>query len=169
MNTVDQKPTGSPPPKVMAVASGGGHWVELRRLRPAWDGCKVSYVTTEPGYISDLTQDPMNPDGTKPGFFIVPDANQWSKLRILWQAALMAVVVLRIRPDIVISTGAAPGYFAIRFGRLLGARTVWLDSIANAEELSLAGSMSGKYCDLWLTQWEHLTTKDGPHYQGGVM
>ena len=46
------------------------------------------------------------------------------------------LVVLRERPDVVVSTGAAPGYFALRFGRLFGARTLWLESIANVEELS---------------------------------
>ena len=34
--------------KVMAVASGGGHWVELRRIMPAFAGTEVFYVSTEP-------------------------------------------------------------------------------------------------------------------------
>ncbi len=31
--------------RVLAVASGGGHWVQLLRLRPAWEGCDVAYAT----------------------------------------------------------------------------------------------------------------------------
>ena len=34
----------------------------------------------------------------------------------------------------VISTGAAPGYFAMRFAKWLGRRTIWIDSIANVEQ-----------------------------------
>ena len=76
--------------------------------------------------------------------------------------------MIKERPDVVVSTGAAPGYFGIRFGKLVGARTIWIDSIANAEELSLSGLKAGKHVDLWLTQWEHLAQQEGPHYHGNV-
>ena len=45
----------------------------------------------------------------------------------------MLGLLLRHRPDVIVTTGAAPGYFALRFGKLLGARTIWIDSMANAE------------------------------------
>jgi hypothetical protein len=76
--------------------------------------------------------------------------------------------VLRERPDVVLSTGAAPGFFALLFGRLLGARTIWLDSIANIEELSMSGRMARRHADLWLTQWPHLARPDGPECAGRV-
>jgi hypothetical protein len=74
-----------------------------------------------------------------------------------------------MRPDVIVTTGAAPGYFAVRFGRLLGTRTVWVDSIANAEELSMSGRMAGKHASLWLTQWPHLAQGGGPEYRGSVL
>ena len=40
--------------KVMAVASGGGHWVELRRIMPAFAGAEVVYVSTELTADADL-------------------------------------------------------------------------------------------------------------------
>ena len=69
----------------------------------------------------------------------------------------------------IITTGAAPGYFALRFGKLFGTRTIWIDSMANAEELSKSGQEVGKHADLWLTQWEHLARPGGPHYMGAVL
>jgi hypothetical protein len=78
-------------------------------------------------------------------------------------------IICKERPDIVISTGAAPGYLAIRVGKLFGARSVWVDSIANAEQLSMSGAMAGRYADLWLTQWPDLAKPDGPHYRGAVL
>jgi hypothetical protein len=69
---------------------------------------------------------------------------------------------------VVVSTGAAPGYIAIRLGKLLGARTVWIDSVANVEELSLSGRMVSGRADLCLTQWPHLAS--GPvAYMGTVL
>jgi len=61
------------------------------------------------------------------------------------------------------------GYFALRFGKLFGARTIWIDSMANAEELSKSGKEVGRYADLWLTQWEHLASSEGPRFIGAVL
>ncbi|MCA9449678.1 MAG: UDP-N-acetylglucosamine--LPS N-acetylglucosamine transferase, partial [Candidatus Omnitrophica bacterium] len=78
-------------------------------------------------------------------------------------------ILLRVKPDVILSTGAAPGYMAIRLGRLFGAKTIWLDSIANVEELSLSGQQVGKFTDLWLTQWPHLAQPEGPKFEGSVL
>jgi hypothetical protein len=69
----------------------------------------------------------------------------------------------------VVTTGAAPGYWAIRFGKLIGARTIWIDSIANAEELSMSGRLASKVADVCLTQWPHLDGEHGAQYAGSVL
>ena len=80
----------------------------------------------------------------------------------------MLWVVCANPPGVVVSTGAAPGYLAIRFARMLGARTVWIDSIANVEELSMSGRDGQRDADLCLTQWPHLA--GGPvRYLGAVL
>ena len=155
--------------KVMAVSSAGGHWVQLCRLRPAWDGCRVTYVTSDPGYRAGVLADAQNRGQPEPAFHVIPEANRWQKLRLVYQLLCLAWLILRTRPDTIISTGAAPGYFALRIGRLLGARTIWVDSIANAEELSLSGQQAGRYTTLWLTQWPHLAKPDGPRHEGAVL
>jgi UDP-N-acetylglucosamine:LPS N-acetylglucosamine transferase len=146
--------------KVLAVSSGGGHWVQLLRLRPALEGCQVAFATTRPSYRCDV-------DGAR--FHAVPDSNNCQKVRLVMTALSLLWVLIRERPDVVISTGAAPGYFGIFFGRLMGARTIWLDSVANAEVLSLAGRKAGRLADLWLTQWPHLAKDGGPTFHGSVI
>jgi UDP-N-acetylglucosamine:LPS N-acetylglucosamine transferase len=147
---------GRPAPRVLAVASSGGHWVQLMRLRPAWQGCDVAYLTTDASYLAPLRAQ-ANRDGVlPPRLYTTVAANRWQKLRLLRQLASIAWVVVRERPAVVCTTGAAPGYFAIRIAGLLGARTVWIDSIANAESLSMAGRLAGRCADVWLTQWESL-------------
>ncbi|HZW11195.1 MAG TPA: hypothetical protein VFF69_14935 [Phycisphaerales bacterium] len=148
-------------PRVLAVASGGGHFVQLRRMRPAWEHCETHYLTTLPEYRAEL-----EPGAT---LHLVNDANRWDKAGVARMALRVLWTLLRLRPDVVVSTGAAPGYFAIRFGKLLGARTIWVDSIANAEELSMTGRMVRRHADLWLTQWPELATTDGPRYEGSVL
>lgn len=146
--------------KILAISSGGGHWVQLLRLRPAFEGNAVTYACVRPAYAEDV-----------PGerFAAITDATRWDRWRLLKMLVQVAWLVLRLRPDVVISTGAAPGYVAIRLGRLIGARTVWIDSIANVETLSLSGARIGRHVDLWLTQWPHLANSKGPHFKGAVI
>ncbi|GAJ24098.1 unnamed protein product, partial [marine sediment metagenome] len=97
-------------------------------------------------------------------------APRWNYLSLLKLALRLAVIILRERPDVVISTGAAPGYLAIRLAKLLTrARTIWLDSIAETNDLSLSGIKGRRYADLWLTQWPELAQTNGPDYKGNVL
>jgi len=102
-------------------------------------------------------------------FFVVCDATRWNKVRLLRMACKLFWIMLRVKPDVVITTGAAPGYFAIRFGKWLGARTIWLDSVANVERLSMSGEKAGAHVDLWLTQWSALAQEGGPIFAGSVL
>ncbi len=147
-------------PRVLAIASGGGHWVQLLRLRPAFEGARVTYVSVRPAYASDV-----------PGqrFIAINDATRWDKVGLAKMAFKLLWIMLRVRPNVVISTGAAPGYFAIRLGKLLGARTIWLDSIANVEEMSMTGMLVKDKATLWLTQWPHLAAENGPQCHGSVL
>jgi len=146
--------------KILAVASSGGHWVQLLRLRPAFENERVTFVSTRPACQTQVQRH---------RFRLVHDANRWSKLGLVTLAVRVLWIVLRERPHVVLSTGAAPGYFALLFGKLLGARTIWIDSIANVEQLSLSGEQVGKFADLWLTQWPHLAREEGPHFVGAVL
>ena len=148
-------------PKVLAISSGGGHWVQLLRLRPAFEGCDVMYATVKEGYRADL--------GEGADFRVIRMQTAGASSTSSAPPSASRGCLLRLKPDVVITTGAAPGYFAVRFGKLLGARVVWVDSVANAEELSLSGQKAGSFVDLWLTQWPHLARDGGPQCFGSVL
>jgi UDP-N-acetylglucosamine:LPS N-acetylglucosamine transferase len=149
----------SAPRRILAVASSGGHWVQLCRLRPAFEGHDVAYLTTDAGHRDEVGD---------ARFYVVGDANRWNKLALLRSAARITWILLRERPDVVISTGAAPGYIALRVAKLMRARTAWVDSVANVDELSLSGQMASRQADLCLTQWSHLAG-GAVQYQGAVL
>lgn len=156
-------------PRVLAISSTGGHWIQLLRLAPAWDGCTVHYATTSPDFRGHVARIAQARGQEPPAYHVVTDANRWQKLKLVRQALEVLILLLRVRPDVIITTGASVGYFAIRFGRLLGARTCWLDSIANAKKPSLSGARAGPIADLWLTQWPELARPGGPRYEGQVL
>ncbi|MGD9692466.1 MAG: UDP-N-acetylglucosamine--LPS N-acetylglucosamine transferase [Phycisphaerales bacterium] len=151
--------------RVLCVASGGGHWVQMLRLRPAFEGCDVAFATVREAYRSDVAEDIAR--GAR--FYVVNDATRWNKFLLVLQALRVLLILVRERPDVVITTGAAPGFFAVRLGKMLGARVCWIDSIANVEHLSLSGEKAGKFVNLWLTQWPHLAREGGPRFEGAVL
>lgn len=131
----------------MLVASAGGHWIELSRVAAAFAEYDCLFVSTSLGLNSPLDATPVLnvSDGSRDSW-----AQLFATARDIWP------IVRRFRPDYVVSTGAAPGAIALFMGKLLGARTIWLDSIANSEELSLSGKAVARIADLTLTQWQHL-------------
>ncbi|RKQ94088.1 oligosaccharide biosynthesis protein Alg14 [Solirubrobacter pauli] len=147
------------PQRILAVASSGGHWVQLSRLKPAFEGHDVAYLTTEPGHRREVGS---------ARFYSVPDANRNAKGKLALATAKLVWIVLRERPDVVVSTGAAPGYLALRVAKLVRARTVWVDSVANVEELSMSGRLASTKADLCLTQWPHLA-EGRVAYEGAVL
>jgi len=147
--------------RVLLVASAGGHWVQLTRLRPAFEPYDAMYITTLRGSSAPTGERPVK---------VVADGSKSSKHRLPLLVAQLALILLKFRPDVVITTGAAPGLLAIQLGKLMGCRTVWIDSLANCEEMSLSGLMARRFSDLWLTQWPDLVDQHPDlDYQGSVL
>jgi UDP-N-acetylglucosamine:LPS N-acetylglucosamine transferase len=146
-------------PKVLAVASSGGHWVQLMRVLPAFEGAEVVFIAVDSDYRRQLPEHRVH---------VVNDANRWNRFGLLKLGLRVLRVVIRERPDVVFSTGAAPGFFALLLGRLTGARVIWLDSAANVEELSVSGRMVRPFSHLFLTQWPDLAEGGEAEFAGRV-
>jgi oligosaccharide biosynthesis protein Alg14 len=139
----------SKPVTVLAIASLGGHWIQLLRLMPLFKVNNVIYISTNANLKNAV-------GGSR--YYAVPDANRNDRFKLLQSLLSITWVILFSRPEIIITTGAAPGLFAVFIGRVLGIKTVWLDSMANVGELSLSGNIALKFADRVYTQWEHLST-----------
>lgn len=146
--------------KVLLISSCGGHWKQMMRVEQAFDGFEKIFATTDSNYSK------LIPDAK---FYSLPDASMWNKMRLIWQALNVLIIILRIRPNVVLTTGASIGFFALFFAKKLGIKTIWLDSLANADQMSLSGIKVKPYADLWLTQWRHLEKPEGPFYYGAVL
>lgn len=148
--------------KVLAVASGGGHWVQLQRILQAFEGADIVLANTAPPPAA-----PVVPG--QAGYHQIRPAGRGTPGSLA--AVMQMIALLRAeRPDVIVSTGAAPGFVAILFGKLLcRSRTLWIDSIANAERMSLSGRLVRPVADVRLVQWQHLARPGGPDYWGAVL
>ena len=145
--------------KILAVASGGGHWKQLMLIRPSFSNHKEKFVTT----INGLPQQESIKD-----YEIVTDSNKNNKVALLKTFIELFLIIICYRPSVIITTGAAPGLFAIIIGRFVFSKTIWVDSIANSEELSLCGRLSKYFAHTVLTQWENLAKNSHAEYKGSV-
>lgn len=145
---------------ILAISSGGGHWIELLRLKPAFRGHFVVWATVSEAYRAHVDDAPLR---------VIRDVTRWDRTGAVRTALQVLRILVEVRPDVVVSTGALPGFFGVLFGKRLGARTIWVDSLANVEELSMSGQKAGRHVDLWLTQWPELARTHGPRYAGTVL
>jgi UDP-N-acetylglucosamine:LPS N-acetylglucosamine transferase len=146
---------------IMLLASGGGHWTQLMRLRSAFQGHRLVFVGVKDFYREDV-------DGEC--FEVIEDVSRLHRWNLPLTLLKLAYLLLRYRPAMLVTTGSMPGMLALRLAKfLVGSTTVWIDSVANVEEMSLSGRKARRHADLWLTQWEHLAQPDGPIYLGSVI
>lgn len=129
-------------------------------LRPALDRFNPVYVTTNARLAArDRVGD----------IRVLPDANRDQLLKGFRCFFAAFKLIMKEKPDIVLSTGALPGLFCVIIAKMAGARTIWVDSIANSDAPSLSGRIARPFSSLWVTQWEHLARSDNARYFGALL
>ncbi len=148
-----------PPLRLAAVASAGGHLIQLRRLEPLLEVYETRlFIAAGHAAASEHDDHVVIPDFSR--------SNAWVAPKVMYQ---LLRAFLRRRPDVVLTTGAAPGLMAVVIGRFLGARTIWIDSIANAERLSGSGRAAKFLAHHCLTQWPKVAEREGVGWIGNVL
>jgi UDP-N-acetylglucosamine:LPS N-acetylglucosamine transferase len=148
--------------RVCLVASTGGHLTQLLRVEESWKGYETFCITT-----ADVGGGRLEKYGK---VHIVGDCNREHPLRAVVVLIRCMKIILCERPDVVISTGAAPGCISCFLAKLIGAKVAWLDSIANTEKLSMSGRIIRPFADLILSQWPDVAQKyNNVAYVGSVI
>ena len=146
--------------KVIAAASVGGHWVQLLRIsRSMEDRYDMVYLSTHPKCATMV-------EGQK--YYQMKNFSRWDAWKVVPSFIRVLGILLLERPDAIITTGAAPGLVCVMAGKLLGVKTIWVDSIANVEHLSASGRLAKRFASRVYTQWEDLKS-NSIVYQGNIL
>lgn len=148
--------------KICLVASAGGHISQLLKLSESWRGYETFYVTT-----TTVMREKLRQYGRA---YVVGECNRQHPIRVIkvWLRCVWAV--LREKPDLVISTGAAAGCMVCFLAKIIGAKIIWIDSITNVERISLSGRMVRYIANLFLVQWPELAEQHkNVEYVGAVI
>lgn len=145
--------------KILAVASIGGHWVQLLRIvKPLEARYELVYMSTHEKCKTMI--------GDK-RFHRLPDFNRSNAWKMLLAVFKVIAVLLKERPSAIVTTGAAPGLLTIIVGRLLFRNTIWIDSVANVKTMSACGRVARYLAKHVYTQWPDLAD-DRVDYVGNI-
>lgn len=147
--------------KILAVSSPGGHWVQLNKICNKLEE-KHPIIYASPRSQYQLKQQERTVHN-------ILDVSADNKFMLIPLAVQMLYLFIKERPQTIISTGAAPGVVAIFLGKYLGIKTIWVDSIANVQQLSRSGRMIKSHADVVLTQWESLSDGKTILHKGAVL
>ena len=135
--------------KILAVASIGGHWVQLLRIvRPLENNYDIVYMSTHEKCSAMV-------DGRH--FYKMQDFSRWNAYKLLPAFFHALNVIMKEQPSLVITTGAAPGLVVLLAAKCCGRKTIWIDSIANVNHLSLCGRIASHIASRTYTQWGELS------------
>ena len=134
--------------KVFAVASIGGHWVQLLRIAKALEKeFDVVYMSTHEKCATMV-------EGRV--YYSMNDFSRWDFYKMFPELLHSIYIICKEKPSIVITTGAAPGLVCLFAAKICGIRTVWIDSIANVEHISFSGRIASKFASRIYPQWPSL-------------
>lgn len=145
--------------RILAIASGGGHFVQLLRLRPGFAGHSVHFASVHPDMASEVIGQPYY------SFRDVSRADWWRVPLTLFD---LIIILMRVRPQVIVTTGALPPLIALALVKPFGVRTLWVDSIANSETLSGSGRLARRIAGTTITQWPQLAEPGVDHW-GSVL
>lgn len=131
--------------RVLLVCSPGGHLQQMLALKPAWVDTEHAWVTLEGPDVGYLLADEE--------VTIAHGPTNRSVAKLVRNLALSWRVLRRRRPDAIISTGAALAVPFFLFGRLLGIRCVYVESVTRTESLSLSGRLVYPLASRFFVQW----------------
>lgn len=134
--------------KLMLVSTSGGHFSTMNNLKSFWELHQRVWVT-------DLKGDTEVLDGTEQVHWL-PYQGPRDLLSFAYNLPKVFAILLKERPDLVISTGANIAVSFAIVTRLLGIRFLYIESISRSTELSLSGKLIYRLCDEFYVQWPDL-------------
>jgi UDP-N-acetylglucosamine transferase subunit ALG13 len=146
-------PDGGRRLKVCLAASGGGHVRQLLDLESAWSQHDMVFVSEDTALARSLAE--KWPMAYVPhvalgqGRLGAPVHMVLSGIRNLFASAAIA---FRLRPDVVVSTGAGSVFFVLLWSKLIGAKIVVIESFARFEGLSAFARIAGPLADFRVVQ-----------------
>jgi len=151
------------PPRLLLIASSGGHIFEMFCLREFWgdkDRFWVSFPTADARYL--LRDEKEVYWAAHPTVRNIPN--------LLRNLVLAQRLLRNNRPDMILTTGSGVAAPFLWLARLLGIPTIFVESITRITEISLTARMVKPFATRMLVQWPDLVEKyPGVEHHGRIV
>ncbi|MGE1101268.1 PssD/Cps14F family polysaccharide biosynthesis glycosyltransferase [Peribacillus simplex] len=132
--------------KVCLVGSSGGHLSHLIQLKPWWKEQERFWVTFKKEDAISLLEDENI-------YWCSYPTNRNIK-NLIKNSILAFKVLIKEKPDLIVSSGAASAVPFFYIGKLLGAKLVYIEVYDRIDSPTLTGKLVYKICDEFIVQWE---------------
>lgn len=132
--------------RVLLVGSSGGHLAQLHRLLPWMQNRPRTWVTFD-------TDDAISLLRSEDVVWAHHPTTRSLKA-LLINLVLAVRVLIRLRPAVVVSSGAAVAFPFFAVARLLGIATVYLEVYDRVDTRTLTGRLVAPFTDRMLVQWD---------------
>lgn len=146
--------------KIALVCSHGGHLTELLYLMEAFDGYDLFFVT----YDSPRTR------AMKYKKYLFPNFGE-KPLEMFKNLPGFLSIMLKERPDVIVSNGAELAIPFFYIAKLLRIKTVFIECYTRVNEPTITGKIVYPVADLFLVLWRDMLKKYGKkaQYWGGLI
>lgn len=136
--------------KICLAASLGGHLEEIARLSDLGKQYEVYLVTEKGGFtaLSFCSQVYHLDNINRKEFLFLP--------KFIKNFLRSFYILLKEKPNSIISTGALATYPTCLLGKLMGKQIIYIESFARVNSASLTGKLMYRISDLFIVQWEEM-------------
>lgn len=150
MNRID-KSFGNRRIKICLAFSAGGHFTEIKQLLPSLENYAICYATP----FSIRTRSLEN-------VYYLSDIDKHNLITVVIRdCALSLLILVREKPDVVLTTGAFIVIPLCIFAKLAGRKVIYIETLARITSPSFTGRILYHFSDLFLVQWKELLNSYG--------
>ncbi|MDR3240905.1 MAG: UDP-N-acetylglucosamine--LPS N-acetylglucosamine transferase [Lactobacillaceae bacterium] len=134
--------------KIALVGSSGGHLTHLYLLKPFWESHERVWVTFDKADANSLLADERRYNAFYP--------TNRNLVNLIKNTFLAVKVLIKERPDVIISSGAAVAVPFFYLGKLFGAKTIYIEVFDRVDKPTLTGKMVYPVTDRFIVQWPEM-------------
>jgi beta-1,4-N-acetylglucosaminyltransferase len=148
--------------KVLVVCSQGGHLTEMMELLSAFEGHQIAFATYTSSRLPEL--EALAPTYHRPFRGVDP-------LSAFLYLVFAFKVLIKEKPDVIVSNGAEIAIPFFYLGKLRGSRLIYVEVTSSVDKPTKTGRIVYPICDRFLVQWPDLAAKVGKkaRYEGTLI
>lgn len=137
--------------KICIPTSSGGHLTHMRMLMPLIEKSRDHFWVT---FDKEDANTALSGERVYHCYFPT-NRNVRNTVR---NTLLAAKVLRKERPNLIVSSGAAIAVPFFLLGKLMGARTVYVEVFDRMDAPTLTGRLVRRFSDLFVVQWPEMTS-----------